>query len=88
MAPLLACTGTGGQLEELGDGTTTETGGDGDGDGDGDCATWCPTPGTTWQWQLSGTLDTEVDVEMFDIDLFDTPNTTIAALHDAGRVVI
>lgn len=56
--------------------------------GEGECATWCPTPGTTWQWQLSGTIDTQVDVAMFDVDLFDTPITTLAALHDAGRIVV
>jgi hypothetical protein len=85
---LLACTGSGGQLDALGETAATDTSGDGDGDGDGDCATWCPAPGTTWQWQLTGALDAEIDVEMFDVDLFDTPPATITALHDAGRKVI
>lgn len=46
------------------------------------------TPGTSWQWQLSGTIDTSVDADVFDIDLFDTPQATIDALHAAGRKVI
>jgi hypothetical protein len=51
-------------------------------------AVWQPKPGTTWQWQLTGTLDTSVDVQMYDIDLFDSSAATIAALRAKGRVVI
>ena len=49
---------------------------------------WQPKPGTSWQWQLSGTIDTSFDVRMYDIDLFEAPSTTIDALHAAGRKVI
>jgi len=49
---------------------------------------WQPTPGTTWQWQLSGTLDLSYDVDMYDIDLFDTPAATIASIRAAGRAVV
>jgi endo-alpha-1,4-polygalactosaminidase (GH114 family) len=49
---------------------------------------WMPKPGVTWQWQLTGTLDTSVDAEMYDIDLFATSNATIQALHSAGRRVV
>ncbi len=49
---------------------------------------WRPAPGTTWQWQLSGTIDTSIDVEMYDIDLFETPQATIDGLKADGRVVI
>ncbi len=49
---------------------------------------WHPAPGTTWQWQLKGTLDTSVNVAMYDIDLFTTSDATIKALRQAGRVVI
>ena len=49
---------------------------------------WVPSPTTTWQWQLSGTVDTSVDAQMFDIDLFDTPASTVAALHAQGRHVV
>jgi hypothetical protein len=51
-------------------------------------AIWQPTPGTSWQWQLTGTIDTSFDVQMYDIDLFDTPTSTIDTLHGQGRVVI
>jgi hypothetical protein len=51
-------------------------------------AVWHPAPGTSWQWQLSGTIDTTFDVAMYDIDLFDTPQGTIDSLHAAGRRVI
>ena len=49
---------------------------------------WQPRPGTTWQIQLQGTLDTSVAASAYDIDLFDTPASAIAALHAAGRKVI
>jgi hypothetical protein len=56
--------------------------------GSGAGTIWMPKPGLTWQWQLTGTLDTSVDVEMYDIDLFATTNATIQALHSAGRRVV
>ncbi len=83
---MVAC-GVSGADDELGDGDATSTT-TGDGDTTGECATWCPTPGTSWQWQLTGTLDTSLDVAMYDIDLFDTPAETIASLHAAGRIVV
>jgi hypothetical protein len=49
---------------------------------------WQPPPGTSWQIQLQGTLDTTAAAMVYDIDLFDTPAATIAALHAAGRKVI
>lgn len=49
---------------------------------------WRPRPGTTWQWQLSGEIDTRYEVAMYDIDLFDAPQSVIDTLHDDGRVVI
>ncbi|MFI8169000.1 endo alpha-1,4 polygalactosaminidase [Streptomyces sp. NPDC085931] len=49
---------------------------------------WQPRPGTAWQWQLSGRLDTSVDVPVYDIDGFDHSADTVAALHDDGRKVI
>jgi len=44
-------------------------------------------PGVTWQWQLTGTLDTSYDVDIYDIDLFDNEASTIAELKAAGRIV-
>jgi hypothetical protein len=49
---------------------------------------WQPTPGTSWQWQLFGTIDTSFDVDMYDIDLVETPQSVIDALHGDGRIVI
>lgn len=49
---------------------------------------WHPAPKTTWQWQLTQTIDTTVDVAMYDIDLFEAPQGTIDTLHAAGRIVI
>ncbi|BFO20856.1 endo alpha-1,4 polygalactosaminidase [Streptomyces sp. KM77-8] len=49
---------------------------------------WRPTPGTDWQWQLSGRLDTSVDVPVYDIDAFEHPKETVTALHRDGRKVI
>ncbi len=51
-------------------------------------APWRPSPGTTWQWQLSGPIDTSRDVAMYDIDLFETSAALIQRLHQAGRVVV
>jgi len=44
--------------------------------------------GMTWQWQLQGEIDTSHDVDLYDIDLFDTDPATIAELRDAGRYVV
>ncbi|WP_128376138.1 endo alpha-1,4 polygalactosaminidase [Streptomyces cavernae] len=49
---------------------------------------WQPRPGVAWQWQLSGRLDTSVDVPVYDIDGFDHSTKTVAALHRADRKVI
>jgi hypothetical protein len=49
---------------------------------------WVPTPGTTWQWQLSGTIDVTVDAQVFDVDGFTTDAATVAELHRRGRKVI
>jgi hypothetical protein len=49
---------------------------------------WQPAPGTTWQWQLDGEIDTPFDVDAYDVDLFETPQSTIDALHEDGRIVI
>lgn len=49
---------------------------------------WHPHPGTSWQWQLSGNLDTSLDVQMYDIDLFGTSASVIASLKARGIKVI
>jgi hypothetical protein len=47
-----------------------------------------PAPGTTWQWQLSGTVNSAYDAAIYDIDLFDAPQSLIDQLHQAGRKVV
>jgi len=49
---------------------------------------WQPGPGTSWQWQLTGEIDTSFDVQMYDIDLFNVSQGTIDQLHADGRIVI
>ncbi|MER7723787.1 endo alpha-1,4 polygalactosaminidase [Streptomyces sp. NPDC096323] len=51
-------------------------------------ARWQPEPGTDWQWQLSGRLDTTVDAPVYDIDGFDHDADQVAQLHRKGRKVI
>lgn len=43
---------------------------------------------TSWQLQLQGVLDINYSVDLYDIDLFDTPATTIKQLKAAGKIVI
>ncbi|MFI5958733.1 endo alpha-1,4 polygalactosaminidase [Cryptosporangium sp. NPDC051539] len=61
---------------------------DGDGTPKAGAAFWTPGPGTTWQWQLSGTVDQSVDVQVYDIDGFTNNAGVVASLHAAGRKVI
>jgi len=73
--------------------TDTDTDTDSDTDSDSDTDTdaddiWEPGPGTTWQWQLTGTIDTSVDVEMYDVDVWRTSAKLVDELHGDGHVVI
>jgi hypothetical protein len=49
---------------------------------------WQPHPGDTWQWQLDGEIDPSLDVAVYDVDLFDVPAETVAALQADGRRVV
>jgi hypothetical protein len=50
---------------------------------------WEATPtAAPWQWQLQGKIDTSVPACAFDVDGFETPPATVAALHRGGRVAI
>jgi hypothetical protein len=50
---------------------------------------WQPSPGTTWQWQLSDTpVDLSLDVQVYDIDLFESDSGLVANLHRQGKKVI
>jgi hypothetical protein len=59
------------------------------GAGGGGSSLWKPSPGTTWQWQLSDLpLDTSLNVAMYDVDLFETTDAELQKLHADGRVVV
>ena len=47
-----------------------------------------PAPLVSWQWQLTNSVNTGYDVDIYDIDLFDTSTETIASLQAANRKVI
>src|SRR3989442_2261340 len=49
---------------------------------------WHPGLVTSWQWQLSGHLDPSFDVQMYDVDAFETSASQVSALHQAGRTAI
>lgn len=51
-------------------------------------AAWKPSVDSTWQWQLRGTINTAYVVDVYDIDLFDAPDATLATLKAAGRRVV
>ena len=44
-----------------------------------------PPADATWQYQLQGGIDTSVDADVYDIDLFETPQSKIDQLHADGR---
>jgi hypothetical protein len=73
VAVLAACSGEGSD-----DGSDSGSGSD----------WWQPATGLSWQWQLDGPIDTSVEAEVYDVDLFDTPASTVDELHDRGRRVI
>ena len=45
-------------------------------------------PGITWQWQLSGPMNPNLEVELYDLDLFETPPSTFADLKQQKRRII
>ncbi|KAJ6032274.1 hypothetical protein N7540_003006 [Penicillium herquei] len=50
---------------------------------------WQPSVGAKWQIELLYALnDTSADSQIYDIDLFDNPNSTISTLQTMGRKVI
>lgn len=83
--------------EDVGGNTGGDTG-DGDTGGDADSDTddssgigterWTPQVSDTWQWQLTGAINTSYDVDVYDIDLYENSAVTIQGLHDDGRRVV
>lgn len=50
---------------------------------------WRPAVGLTWQWHISEPpVDTNVDADVFDIDLFENDVSVIAQLHTQNRKAI
>ena len=49
---------------------------------------WSPSLGTSWQWQLTGAIDRSLDVEMYDVDLFEAKDADLDGLRADGRTVI
>jgi hypothetical protein len=48
---------------------------------------WHPESGLTWQWQLDEEVDTSVDAEVYDVDLY-VDQSVIDQLHARGVKVI
>ncbi len=67
-------------------GNSTSTAGSGGG-GTGSTLVFQPAPGTTWQVQLSGTVDTSLDVELYYIDPDFTSEAALGELRAAGRKI-
>jgi hypothetical protein len=49
---------------------------------------WVPPATASYQIQYAGKLDLSVPAEIYDVDAFDTPKSTVAALHARGRRAI
>lgn len=49
---------------------------------------WLPEPGASWQIQFTGEIDASLDVDLYDLDLFDTSAELIDDLHAQGKRVI
>jgi hypothetical protein len=56
--------------------------------GSGSPARWQPVVTDTWQWQLTGTINTSYNVAVYDVDLFEAPVETIQSLQASGRKVL
>ena len=51
---------------------------------------WYPPLGSTFSWQLGGNdeINTTFDVDIYDLDLFETEASLISSLHSQGKKVI
>ena len=47
-----------------------------------------PTKNTSWHWQLSGTLKTDIDADIYDVDMVETSTDTIKELQNSGKKVM
>ena len=46
-----------------------------------------PNKNTSWQWQLSGNVNTSYDVDIYDIDLFESSKSLIESLKTKSKVI-
>jgi hypothetical protein len=44
-----------------------------------------PPQDVTWRWQLTGTVDPQARYDLHDLDLFDTPERTVATIRARGE---
>ncbi len=49
---------------------------------------WVPKVTDTWQWQLTGTINTGYNVTVYDIDLFDAPDSVLTTLRNQGKRIV
>lgn len=49
---------------------------------------WQPKTGLRWQIQFSGEIDTSFNVDVYVIDMFDSPKSLIDTLHAQGKAVV
>ena len=53
-----------------------------------DLTWWTPEPGQSWQVQYDGEIDLSLDVDIYNLDLFETTWDAIQTLHARGIRVI
>lgn len=51
-------------------------------------ARWVPSAGESFQIQYDGKLDLNVDADIYDLDMFETPSSVVAQLHAMNRRVM
>ncbi len=83
LALCASCHGTSGTLVYLTDSAASA----GAGGTPSGAPQFLPSPGTTWQVQLTGTLDSSFDVQFYELDLFALDPKDVQTLHDAGRAL-
>lgn len=57
------------------------------GDDTGDETWWTPSPGVPWQIQYTGRFDFSLDVNIWDLDLFDISDADIASVRSNGKLL-
>lgn len=87
-APAGGASGAAGAIAAGTGGSTSDAGMGGQGlEGGSGPEYWKPSPGLTWQWQLSEDVSDILDVDVYDID-WESSASTVAALHAKNIHVI